>query len=338
MFGGDGGSSSLTHNSQYLWKLNGKWIGRNSQATHCYTFIFMILQEEQHRHSLPTRSEIPFCYWNFGEMEMQMDTETEANCQQNCVINWFVFYVIILGIKSMLCMCVHTASYIGIWHTCPTQTYANEMPLLWIRNDKNFLRIKMSKQMISAKLVSLAIRFQTACVCVVVCVYFNSNLSCISLMVCDRILSHLFCAINAMPILCYEIIEKDKLKWFYAPKMKIKASNVNVCYVWFCFSMRTNGTHTVCVCFDDQIYWITNVLPFIRLSVINSNVCANLVCLQSTWADASQSEIYFLGRSIFITFYLPPNRISSICLSVNQCVCLCILCDLRRHDDWYYYH
>lgn len=69
--------------------------------------------------------------------------------------------------------------------------------------------------MISVKLVSLAIRFQTACIyeAVAVCVvYFNSNLSCISLMVCDRILSHLCCAINAMLILCYEIIEKDKLK------------------------------------------------------------------------------------------------------------------------------
>lgn len=85
------------------------------------------------------------------------------------------------------------------------------------------------------------------------------------------------------------------------------------------------------------IYRIINVfLPFIRFfSVINSCVpflyfffftqCRVLVRAKHTYI-----YIHFLGYSIFITFYLPSNRITfDLFVGKSECACVC-LCDPWR--------
>lgn len=129
------------------------------------------------------------------------------------------------------------------------------------------------------------------------------NLSWISLMVFGRIWSCLW-------VVRFHVMkspEKDKLNDFHALKFK----TIKFCYVWFSWYGRTG----IYLCFsNDQIYRITNVLPFIRLSVINS-YAREFGMYTNAW------NISLAAKHLYHTFYLPPKRILSICLSIP--------------DDWY---
>lgn len=154
----------------------------------------------------------------------------------------------------------------------------------------------MSKQMIS-------IKHALACNTLSNSIF---NLSWISLMVFGRIWSYLCRA-----ILRYEIIEKDKLDDFYASKFKLIASNEFL--LRLIFALDTDEWDSVCVFFFERPNLLDYKCFAIYPSVINSYAREFDICIQT-------SEIFSGPRHLYHTFYLLPNRILSICLSVNQCI------------------